>query len=87
MRKVFFSFVATLAFGSFAMANTIELQQPVVEIETVESHNLQLTDFIEDVSCFDEAYDDYEYALFYYLDNEDDIELLNLLVDTYCYNN
>jgi hypothetical protein len=39
MRKMFFSFLATLAFGSFAMANNVELLP--VEVETFEAVNVE----------------------------------------------
>ncbi len=85
MRKVFFSLVATLAFGSFAMANN-------VDVETSKKVNIKSNiNLIEDVNvveevsdCLNQAYDDYE--VFYPEANgEDNIDVLNWLVTLHCH--
>jgi hypothetical protein len=41
MRKIFFSLVATLAFGSFAMANTVDVET-VEAVESVELIEIEI---------------------------------------------
>jgi hypothetical protein len=60
MRKMFFSLVATLAFGSFAMANTIELL-PVVDIEVLdvlEKSDLSIENELDENENCQEEYSD-----------------------------
>ena len=54
MRKLMFSLVATLAFGSFAMANNVELL-PVEEVESVSSKASIISNKIENIKLSDHS--------------------------------
>jgi len=81
-----FSLVATLAFGSLAMANSVDVETVEavnitvenVEIKTVES-SLKTVLL---APCHDAAYNQYELIVG---DGPDSINLLNALVNYYCH--